>query len=1061
LKFTVFTLPQLLARAGFTMKLSTALLFLLPTSSTIISAFHLPSHHPILTQLFQSTKNEQADSSYQDAPLSSSNYAESSSSPSTYKRTLRAGEEGYSLLRRPVTFDSEEVPTFDTPKTLNDDDNTYYRDNSRLQRHDLLGESSITKDDTSKNNSGSLVKSMVVTTSMEQQQGIHKKRQREEDQQLDMTSRTLDTLDYRYIIQALAEECGTVVAREIVWGSLDGDNVGSNKKDRKRNRKDGTDDDSIRSIAKEEEDVANMPLTAITMDGVHRRYTALIEMQALMEGRVNGWITPTSSSNQQNSSANVVSSNKNKKKNKPQRLPLNRPPIEGMSFDLRPILDMLDRNQVLDGPDILDLANMLTVCQEVLDWGEALKVVNDENDEKRIQQQQQQQQQGNDATLQQISFVELLKLTNAIQITPELYNLLTSAFDETGKLSGITFPTIGLLRSKVKSLKQSILSSIDSLLASSSIQSKLATEGGGALTMEINGRLVIPLQSKYQNLGIVHDASRTGKTAYVEPTEVVGPTNELRQAEAELRVEEARVWRELTETIIKYREEIVENVNAVGQLDLSMARVKLGKKLEGVVPEVRDEGVVNVKEARHPILLLRGIEGVVGSDVEIGEGDNQGLILTGPNSGGKTVILKLLGLYAFMVRDGIPVPSKAYEPARVDFFSPILADIGDLQSVDGDLSTFSGHMLVCREVLDNAGKNALVLMDELGSGTDPAQGVAIARALLEALLDRGCRVAITTHYMELKQLATSDSRFAVAGMQFLGGVPTYKLIPGMIGESFALAVAERLKLPPSVISRANELLDSDTRRMGELIQNLEDQKNLVEQKARELAKREMEMLELKAEMKRQQERLEAKQLDARRVEARKFAAKLEEKEKLLEDILEKLKGSGASKKVVADSWSDIRIVKREALSEAERLPGLTLRFQQQPQDQVELIPISEMKGVPELKVDDKVLVCKKGAFYGSEGTIQQVGKKIQVAVGDVSVRLTLREIAFPISTSTSGSTRKTSIEATKSKLSKRGIDLEDEEEVTVDISNSGKPRDSGSTMQMKSNTVDCIGEKPS
>jgi DNA mismatch repair protein MutS2 len=313
--------------------------------------------------------------------------------------------------------------------------------------------------------------------------------------------------------------------------------------------------------------------------------------------------------------------------------------------------------------------------------------------------------------------------------------------------------------------------------------------------------------------------------------------------------------------------------------------------------------------------------------------------------------------------------------------------------------------------------------------------------------------------MELKQLATSDSRFAVAGMQFLGGVPTYKLIPGMIGESFALAVAERLKLPSSVISRANELLDSDARRMGELIQNLEEQKELVEQKAQVLKKREMEMLELKAEMKRQQERLEAKQLDARRVEAQKFAAKLEEKEKLLEDILEKLKGSGASKKVVADSWTDIRIVKREALSEAERLPGLMSRGLQQPQDQVELIPISEMKGVPELKVDDKVLVCKKGAFYGSEGTIQQVGKKIQVAVGDVSVRLTLKEIAFPPSAGASDSTPKTKIEATISKLSKRGIDLEAEEEVTVDISNSGKPRDSGSTMQMKSNTVDCIGKK--
>jgi len=158
----------------------------------------------------------------------------------------------------------------------------------------------------------------------------------------------------------------------------------------------------------------------------------------------------------------------------------------------------------------------------------------------------------------------------------------------------------------------------------------------------------------------------------------------------------------------------------------------------------------------------------------LGKDRNQGLILTGPNSGGKTVILKLLGLYAFMVRDGIPIPSKPNEPARVDFFTPVLADIGDLQSTEQDFSTFSGHMLVCREVLNNAGENALVLMDELGSGTDPNQGVAIARALLEALLDRGCRVAITTHYLELKQLASTDDRFAVAGMQFVGGRPTYK-----------------------------------------------------------------------------------------------------------------------------------------------------------------------------------------------------------------------------------------------------------------------------------------------
>jgi DNA mismatch repair protein MutS2 len=159
--------------------------------------------------------------------------------------------------------------------------------------------------------------------------------------------------------------------------------------------------------------------------------------------------------------------------------------------------------------------------------------------------------------------------------------------------------------------------------------------------MEINGRLVIPVQQQYQNsVGIVHDASRSGKTCcYVKPTEIVGLTNELCQVEAELRTEEALVWRQLTEMIVEHREEIERNVASLGHLDLAMARVKLGKRWQGVVLKVGEEGVVSFKEARHPILLLRELEGVVGSDVNIGRGKKQGLILTGPNSGEKTIIL--------------------------------------------------------------------------------------------------------------------------------------------------------------------------------------------------------------------------------------------------------------------------------------------------------------------------------------------------------------------------------------------------------------------------------------
>jgi len=607
----------------------------------------------------------------------------------------------------------------------------------------------------------------------------------ESDQQLDMYQRTLDTLDYPLVLRALAKECSTVPGKSIVLSSTraaDAKSSGDGKTHKLKNAKQHEND-----ADGDEDDVDSMSLTATSVEGVHRRYTAVREMERLMDGRVSdNWVIYSRLQQKQEQQQQRRSQQKSTQQKRPPspsnnqnknrqlyRKPLMGPPIENHSFDIQPIFDIIDEGKVLDGPEILDVTTMLEIAVDVSDWGKALEQYNEE-----MEDQNNSNGNGDDLGLQPKPFIELPKLASSIQIDSDILSLLTNAFDDEGKLSSTTFPSLGRLRSKVRTLKRDILSTVDSILSLSSTKERLAVESGGALTMEINGRLVIPIsQDKYsQNsmMGIVHDASRSGKTAYVEPTEIVGPTNELRQAEGELRAEEARVWRELTESIIRHRKELERNVKVIGHLDVVMGRVRLGRKLEGCVPEVGEEGVVSVKEARHPILLLRELEGVVGSDVELGKDRNQGLILTGPNSGGKTVILKLLGLYAFMVRDGIPIPSKPNEPARVDFFTPVLADIGDLQSTEQDFSTFSGHMLVCREVLNNAGENALVLMDELGSGTDPNQGVAIARALLEALLDRGCRVAITTHYLELKQLASTDDRFAVAGMQFVGGRPTYK-----------------------------------------------------------------------------------------------------------------------------------------------------------------------------------------------------------------------------------------------------------------------------------------------
>lgn len=406
-------------------------------------------------------------------------------------------------------------------------------------------------------------------------------------------------------------------------------------------------------------------------------------------------------------------------------------------------------------------------------------------------------------------------------------------------------------------------------------------------------------------------------------------------------------------------------------------------------------------------------------------------------------------------------------PPRVDFFDPILADIGDIQSVGGDLSTFSGHMLVCREVLENAGRNTLVLMDEISSGTDPNQGVAIAQALLEAVVDSGAKVAITTHYMQLKQLAASDERFAVAGMQFVNGRPTYKLQQGIVGESFALSVAERLGLPNSVIQRANALLDSETRQMGDLIQEMEEQKAGIEEQAREMEEKKREMDRNEMKIKEELIRLEKKQLEVRRNEAKKFAKILEEKEELLESILTKLK-SDPSRKVVAKSWGEIQVVRRDAINEAENVPS-RLAQKQQAADAMdraskELVSISDMDVKPQLNPGDKLVVRQKGPLFGREAILVSSSKKrASVRIGNINMNLKLSDVALPVdgltvATQSGGSKRvgrKRGLSHSAMRMVEQelGSNIGAQSDTGVNVSKSSQ----GIAMRTQSNTVDVRG----
>jgi DNA mismatch repair protein MutS2 len=896
------------------------------------------------------------------------------------------------VLRQPVKWDPTKDPIFEVPSSLTEEEaSSNVLDETWLQQRRPQPRATEAKRQTK-----------------EKEARIHK----DVPNELDLFQRTLDTLDYPIVLEALQDLCTTVPARRLIQEAMEP------PKKRKKKR-------VLKEFA-----AAYQPLTAESLEGIQERYGAVEEMQRLLDDEMGLM------------SVSTLDKDAHWRNRKGYKVPLGPPPLKGMSFNID---DIINQGLVLEGPELLEIVTMLDVLEDVSLWSTGLQKYNS------------------------TEFIELPRLAGCIQVNVTLQELLHNAFDNEGRLSGTTFPTVGKLRSKVKTLKSDILSTLETLLTTPSISTKLALESGGPRYAEVNGRIVIPIDQKYSSssLGIIHDASRSGKTIFVEPTEIVGATNELRQAEAELRAEEARVWRTLTASVLENLPSIEGSIYAACQLDLVMARVQLGRKLAGVIPQVGNEGIVCLHNAKHPVLLLRELDDVVGSDIDLGAHGNQGLVLTGPNSGGKTVILKLLGLVALMARNGIPVPaspdSADYKP-RVDFFSPVLADIGDLQSVGGDLSTFSGHMLVCREVLANSGKNALVLMDELGSGTDPRQGVAIAQALLEALLETGARVAITTHYLELKQLAASDSRFSVGGMQFVGGRPTYKLLPGTVGESFALAVAERLKLPDKVISRAMELLDEETKQMGDLIRDLEDQKALIDQQAAEIARKKQEMASLEVKMKREQARLEQKQLSARRDEAQKFAKMLEDKERILEDVLEKLK-SDPSRKIVANSWNDIKFVKRDALNEAENIPSVVAAKKQAAakvkQTMSELVPLAEMREKPDLAPGDKLIVCKKGALFGKEATILEMSNRPEVQVNGMAVRLKMSELSLPTANYTPPTTSREPKEGPKDR-SKAAAKLIQDEQSTggpqrAPAISENEQKSTSVAIRTDSNTVDVRG----
>lgn len=397
----------------------------------------------------------------------------------------------------------------------------------------------------------------------------------------------------------------------------------------------------------------------------------------------------------------------------------------------------------------------------------------------------------------------------------ELQEELTRAIEPDGTLADGASPALGRLRTEVANLRARIVGRLEQLLLKHAdiVQDRFHTLR--------EGRYVIPIRTDaHEKLpGIVHATSGSGATVFVEPRAVVNQGNRLKMAQGELEREVVRILGILGARVLDRLPEVRVAVAALDHADLRSASARLAKDLGGHVPSLVREPRLELRGARHPLMVLEGID-VVPNDLRIEAG--RGLILSGPNAGGKTVALKVLGIAALMARAGLPVA--ATEGSVVGYFDPVLSDIGDEQSIEKNLSTFSAHVtnLVC--VIRLATPQALVLLDEVATGTDPNEGAALACALVDALCRAGAAVVVTTHYERLKAMAVQDDRLrnGSVGFDVTEMLPTFEVRADVPGASSALAVAARFGMPEDVLSKAADLIPSESRAFDALVRRLEE-----------------------------------------------------------------------------------------------------------------------------------------------------------------------------------------------------------------------------------------------
>jgi DNA mismatch repair protein MutS2 len=560
---------------------------------------------------------------------------------------------------------------------------------------------------------------------------------------------------------------------------------------------------------------------------------------------------------------------------------------------------------------------------------------------------------------------------DALVVNKRVEETIERAIDEDGQVRDDASSTLKKIRRELKGSQGELIRLLERAMAKLEPHQRVADM---SVTVR-NGRFVIPVRREAQGAvgGIVHDASATGGTLFVEPPAAVEAGNRIRELQVQEIEEVDRILLELTETLRPHRDALADSLEALITLDSLVARARYAIELRCAPVELSDPAVgFAVVQGRHPLLMAQGID-VVPFDLEMSANERT-LLISGPNTGGKTVLLKALGLFSALVQSGVPAPVAA--GSRIAIFDNIYADVGDEQSILASLSTFSAHLKNLAEVLSSATERSLVLIDELGSGTDPIEGAALGGAILEALTARRTLSIATTHLGALKELATQVDGVVNASLQFdpVALAPTYRLTKGVPGRSYGISIARRLNLPSEILARAEERIPADERRVTALLAELESRQKTLTQAERETGEIAEDTRERARRVAERERNVKEREREIERVSRREARQYLLEARAEVERTIRELKAASEQGEEAA----------REARKRVETLANDQGR---------ELVRLErETASEPERRDHAEVSI---GDFVEVETLGGRVGRVVEIRDGEAVVAVGVMKLAVP------------------------------------------------------------------